>query len=782
MVQYRTKKELSVYDGEGKIVAVLPPGTDVNIEAFEPVGDKQIRGFINNPHVGYCQMANIEIRQLLNPISPNVEAPFIRPNYSRADSERSRSRSISISEESKSLSKSPLPPGVHIDIDDGFVDTRNRSPAIGEEGLSPLERCSNLSQSAPNVQKDILDIDEKDDIPFPRSLEDGMKSLNIIQDRDFQSSSSFHIQEQNYRSGSSMMLSGISERAYTVGSVTPSVLDISMLNSDELGKHTRRAKTTSTVNRNRKGKIDNYKASLAKNARFSESSTQLRTTKAVSMVMGQRGKPEGKRGGKQYLQVGIKVSGKKKEGHTFVAVDDSTTVEEVVQFIYKRRKLELPIDHYALSVTYSNSSLTNCKLLAPDHEPVRVLSVLSRKYPIDVHFDFILKSANREKNQGSMTSHIEKSNEQEVRGHLECRWKFKNNWKILFWVFNGANRKGKMRGFNSKSRFENKKKPTHEINIDNTCALLVLPRWVVDDQMRVTTADLFLFNIQTGKHTWQFRAKTFHDMGLWIKAIRKTCYNTLNHELDQLSLEIQRVQRSFSVQREHWLENYSRLELFLRVNAATDCFMNYLKDIPINAKRPSEYCDLFLKCYVHVNSYTILFNQMGVDDEEKASILANDIINSYLREGSNLQILVSSEISREIVENARYELTKDLFAPLQAYVLERLRLEFTGFQESLAFFDFINSANMSRNSAVRHLPGPIPSFPKPPLSLPKRPSSFPKPPKPPSLSLPKIPDELKKEMSPPELAPPRVPSTRPATTSSGFRLKLSSRISNKFKG
>jgi len=782
MVQYRTKKELSVYDGSGKVVAMLPSGTHVNIEAFEPVGDKQIRGFITKPNVGYCQMANIEIRQFLDPVSPNVEAPMIRPNCSKADSERSRSRSVSISEESKSMSKSPLPPGVsHIDIDDGFVETRNRSPAIGDEGLSPVERSSNLSQSAPNVQKDHLDIDEKDEVTFPRSLEDGMKTLTLIRDREFQSSSSVYRQGETVRSGSSM-LSGIGERTFTVGSVTPSVLDISMLHSEETGKQTRRAKTVSTLNRTRKDQIDDYKAPLARSSPFSDTSgPQLRTKKAVSMVMAKRAKSEIKRGGKQYLQIGIKVSGKKREGHTFVAVDDSTTVEEVVQFIYKRRKLELPIEDYALSVTYSNSSLTNCKLLAPDHEPVRVLSVLSRKYPIDVHFDFILKSANREKNQGSMTSHIEKSNEQEVRGHLECRWKFKNTWKILFWVFNGTNGKGKMRGFSTKSRFENKKKPAHEIKIDNTCALLVLPRCVVDDQMRATVADLFLFNIQTGKHTWQFQAKTFHDMGLWIKAIRKTCYNTLNYKLDQLSLEIHRVQKSFSLQREQLLENYSRLEMFLRGNAAIDCFMSYLKDIPLNAKRSSKCCDLFLKCYLHVNSYTILFNQIEVDDEEKASILANDIINKYLREGSNLQILVSSKISREIVENVR--LTKDLFAPLQAFVLERLRLEFSGFQESLAFLAFINSGNVSRNSAFRPLPSSIPSLLKQGFSQPERPSSFPKPPKPPSLSLPKVLDEVKREMSPPDLAPPRLPTTKPGTTTSGFRrLKLSSRFSNKMKG
>jgi len=507
-----------------------------------------------------------------------------------------------------------------------------------------------------------------------------------------------------------------------------------------------------------------------------------RKTKAVSMYSDRRPKLSGtQRLGKQYLQVGIKVSGKKREGHTFVAVDDSTTVEEVVQFIYKRRKLELPIEAYALSVTYSNSSLTKCKLLAPDHQPVVVRSVLSRKYPNDVHFDFIRKTAKREKNQGPMTSHVDKFNEQEVRGHLECRWKFRSNWKILFWVFNGAHGRGTMRGFSTKGRFENGKKHQQEIKIDDTCALLVLPRWVVDDQMCVTTADLFLFNIQTGKYTWQFRAQNFHDMGIWIKAIRKTSSNNLNRELDEISLEIQKVQRAYSLQREFWLEEYSRLELFLRVDVATDCFMSYLKKVPIEKDIPTECCDQFLKCWLHVNSYTLLFNEMGVVDEEKASTLANEIITSYLKQGSNSLIMVPTDISREIVGTARYEFNKETFAPLQAFSLERLRREFEGFQESAIFFKFINSGIVSTNFSSPTPGDLISNFPKPSSSSPKPPSSFPKPPKPPTISLPKVQEEAK-EMPPPDLLPPRVPISIPAPTTSGFRMKLTSRFSNKLKG
>merc|ERR1719320_2240111 len=235
---------------------------------------------------------------------------MIRPNLSRAASDRSRSRSISISEESKS----PLPPGMnHIDIVDGFTETRNRSPAIGEEGLSPVERSSNLSQSAPNVHKDHLEIDEKDEV-FPRSLEDGMKSLQMIQDGDFRASSSSYHPDGNTRSGCGMIGLGISER--TIGSVTPSVLDISVLNSEE---H-RRAKTASTLNRYRKDPVDDYRTSLARSGPItgrgspgSPGSPTQRTTKAISMVMEQRPKvSQGKRAGKQYLQVGIKVTGRKR--------------------------------------------------------------------------------------------------------------------------------------------------------------------------------------------------------------------------------------------------------------------------------------------------------------------------------------------------------------------------------------------------------------------------------------------------------------------------------------
>eukprot|EP00495_Collosphaeridae_sp_1-RS-2012_P003208 TRINITY_DN2667_c0_g1_i1.p1 TRINITY_DN2667_c0_g1~~TRINITY_DN2667_c0_g1_i1.p1 ORF type:complete len:97 (-),score=10.28 TRINITY_DN2667_c0_g1_i1:263-553(-) len=89
--------------------------------------------------------------------------------------------------------------------------------------------------------------------------------------------------------------------------------------------------------------------------------------------------------------------------------------------------------------------------------------------------------------------------------------------------------------------------------VDGSTGLLVLPQELFDEQTGVTQNEFFHFNIQTGQLTWRFKAKTFHDMGLWVKAFIRTTPNILNKRIELLDLGIQKTEAELSLQREELL-------------------------------------------------------------------------------------------------------------------------------------------------------------------------------------------------------------------------------------
>jgi len=679
MVRYRTKKQMLVYNPESEVIAKIPPDTQVNIEAFEQVDSREMRGFITEPTVGYCQMENTQIRNLLVPIQPNKEAPVILTETSRHNhSSISHSASLSY-EPSKSISKSPLPPGVGCILNEYESSAKPKSLPSRHSRLDVVDSSSRRmdfvdlsckrrpSHSAPTrTLKSCLEVKDESENHLSFSLEDDRRESKRMS----------HQLEEFRISKAYLQLEGDSSPPGAHSLLGKSALD-STTNESSSNKSVQNGSICGPPDISRSNTLpsrsSNPQVMVPADGRLMRSKTIRGDRKSQGIA-------------KHYLQVGIKVSDGRSAGHACVAVHNDTTAEDVVQYIYKRRNLSLPISEYALAVTYTNSSLTDSNLLGPKLQPLRVQRNLSRKYTVDVLFDLIRKTAPKEKTHGTSTNCLIRPNETNVSGYLEWRLKLRNNWKRHFWVFNGAHGKGTMRGYYNKQRFEQRKKHNYMFKVDGSTGLLVLPQELFDEQTGVTQTEFFHFNIQTGQLTWRFKAKTFHDMGLWVKAFTRTTPNILNKRIELLDLGIQKTEAELSLQREELLEKYASLELFLQGNGdqATSYFMNFLKNKGI---------DYYMMCYLDVDNYAKTWEKADIATHDR---FANEIVRTYVRNNSKLHISIPLTAQAKILQEFENGCPMDLFQPLQAFAKSRLEKEFDDFMDSPIFYKFINSRALRR--------------------------------------------------------------------------------------